>query len=493
MSLNPFPSERLTALNQAPINPGADFVLYWMIAFRRARWNFSLQRAVDWACELGKPLLVLEALSCDYPWASERLHTFILEGMKNNRSDFKNLPVCYFPFVEESRTQGKGLLRELAARSCLVITDNYPCFFLPQMIRSVGKDLPARMEAIDSNGLLPMSLADKIFQTAYSFRRYLQQQLPRFLDRPPRENPLRGVDLPRLKEIPVGAKWPAADTILDGLPGLPASLPLDRAVKRVEAIGGHNEAEKRLTDFLRNTLNRYHLDRNHPDAKATSNLSAYLHFGHLSVHQIFAELTKFEQWRPKNLSAKASGKREGWWGMSPGGEAFLDQLVTWRELGFNMCSRRADYDRFDSLPDWAVETLRARENDPRPYLYSLEEFEAARTHDPLWNAAQNQLLMEGQIHNYLRMLWGKKILEWTPSAREALQIMIELNNKYALDGRDPNSYTGIFWVLGRYDRPFGPRRPIFGTVRYMSSKNTTRKIKLAGYMRSYSSNRHIRS
>ena len=171
--MNPFPSERIAALNQAPINPGADFVLYWMIAFRRARWNFSLQRAVDWACELGKPLLVLEALSCDYPWASERLHTFILEGMKNNRSDFKGLPVCYFPFVEESRGQGKGLVRELAARSCLVVTDDYPCFFLPQMIRSVGKDLPARMEAIDSNGLLPMSLADRVFQTAYSFRRYL--------------------------------------------------------------------------------------------------------------------------------------------------------------------------------------------------------------------------------------------------------------------------------------------------------------------------------
>ena len=146
-----------------------------------------------------------------------------------------------------------------------------------------------------------------------------------------------------------------------------------------------------------------------------------------------------------------------------------------------MCSKRDDYDRFGSLPDWALKELRIHERDDRQHTYSLEEFESARTHDPLWNAAQRQLLLEGSIHNYLRMLWGKKILEWTPSPRKALEIMIELNNKYALDGRDPNSYTGISWVLGRYDRPFGPPRPVFGKIRYMSSSSTIRKIRLAEY------------
>jgi len=172
--------------------------------------------------------------------------------------------------------------------------------------------------------------------------------------------------------------------------------------------------------------------------------------------------------------------------MSPGAEAFLDQLITWRELGFNMSSMREDYAEFSSLPDWAQETLAVHEGDPRPRAYSLVEFREARTHDPLWNAAQRQLLKEGRIHNYLRMLWGKKILEWSPSPRDALAVMIELNDRYALDGRDPNSYSGIFWCLGRYDRGW-PERPIYGKVRSMSSKNTMRKVSLDKYLKTFSS------
>lgn len=166
-------------------------------------------------------------------------------------------------------------------------------------------------------------------------------------------------------------------------------------------------------------------------------------------------------------------------------EAFLDQLVTWRELGFNMCARCDDYERFESLPPWARRTLEQHAGDPRPYEYELSEFERAATHDELWNAAQRQLVREGQIHNYLRMLWGKKILHWSSTPEEALQVMLHLNNKYALDGRDPNSYSGVFWVLGRYDRAWGPERPVFGKVRYMSSKNTARKLKVKGYMARY--------
>ncbi len=151
-----------------------------------------------------------------------------------------------------------------------------------------------------------------------------------------------------------------------------------------------------------------------------------------------------------------------------------------------MCWQRTDYDQFDSLPDWAIKTLADHQRDHREHVYSLEEFERAETHDDLWNAAQRQLLREGRIHNYLRMLWGKKILHWTANAGDALQIMIELNNKYALDGRDPNSYSGIFWVLGRYDRPWGPERKIFGKVRYMASENTRRKLRLSEYLETYS-------
>ncbi len=484
--MNFFPADRIVSLNEAPIHADSDFVLYWMIAFRRAHWNFSLQRAVDWANELGKPLLILEALRCDYPWASERLHAFIVEGMKSNRSDFESMPAFYFPFIERFAGEGKGLVRELGSRSCIVITDDYPSFFLPRMVRSAGKDLPVRMEAIDSNGLLPMRIADKLFLTAHSFRRYLQRRLPRFLDLFPKENPFLGVSLPVLKELPatIKSRWsPSVREILDDSAGWLDRLPIDHSVKPVSIRGGSIAARNALDHFLEYNLHRYHSDRNHPDANATSGLSPYLHFGHISSHEIVSRLIKVERWSNDRLSTKASGQREGWWGLSLGAEAFLDQLVTWRELGFNMCSRREDYDQFDSLPDWAKRELSIHEKDGREFVYSLEEFQSANTHDPLWNAAQNQLLSEGGIHNYLRMLWGKKILEWTPSPRKALEIMIELNNRYALDGRDPNSYTGIFWVFGRYDRPFGPARPVFGKIRYISSTSILKKIKLHEFIR----------
>ena len=168
--------------------------------------------------------------------------------------------------------------------------------------------------------------------------------------------------------------------------------------------------------------------------------------------------------------------------MDSSAEAFLDELVTWREVGFNMCTHRSNYDDPDSLPDWAQITLNAHANDRRPHEYSFDEFRDGATRDDLWNAAQRQLVREGIIHNYLRMLWGKKILEWTPDWQTALETMVELNNTYAVDGCDPNSYSGIFWVLGRYDRAWGPERSVFGKIRYMSSANTARKVRVRNYI-----------
>jgi deoxyribodipyrimidine photo-lyase len=257
-------------------------------------------------------------------------------------------------------------------------------------------------------------------------------------------------------------------------------------VPATETRGGSAAAEAVLQRFLDERLTRYAEARNQPGEEVTSELSPYLHFGHVSAHQIFVDLMTREGWSIGDLATVAKGSRSGWWGVSPSAEAFLDQLVTWRELGFNMCWQRDDYDRFESLPQWAIKTLSKHARDPRPYLYSLEEFENGRTHDPLWNAAQMQLVREGRIHNYLRMLWGKKILEWTTSPQESLAVMIELNNKYALDGRDPNSYSGIFWCLGRYDRPWGPERPVYGTTRYMTSESIPKRIHAREYVRRYS-------
>ncbi len=215
-------------------------------------------------------------------------------------------------------------------------------------------------------------------------------------------------------------------------------------------------------------------------------MSPYLHFGHVSAHEVFARIVERERWSPKKLSTeKVAGKREGWWKMTPAAEAFLDELITWREIGYNMCAHRSDYDRYESLPEWARKSLEKHRRDPREKIYSLEDLEQSRTYDQLWNAAQRQLVQEGRMHNYMRMLWGKKILQWSREPRDALQTMIHLNNKYAVDGRNPNSYSGIFWCLGRYDRAWGPERPVFGTIRYMSSDNTARKLDVKRYLKTY--------
>jgi deoxyribodipyrimidine photo-lyase len=491
IALHSVPQLRIQKTNDAPVNPEGDFVLYWMIAFRRVHWNYSLQRAVDWAKELKKPLIVLEALRCGYQWASDRLHRFILDGMADNARSLKKYNVLYYPFVEEVKGKGQGLIEALAEKSCVVITDDFPAFFLPRMVAAVSQRLPVILEKVDSNGLLPMRAADKVFTTAFAFRRFLQKSLPGYLTERPEANPLHRVKLPALGKLPKGIekRWPLASShFFEEDPEVLAKLPIDHDVNVVEARGGSKRAEVVLESFLQNRLSLYPEDRNHPDQEGTSKLSPYLHFGHISVHQVFDRVMKKEEWSTKMISNKTTGSRSGWWGMSEAAEAFLDELVTWRELGFNMCWQREDYDQMESLPEWAVKTLKRHAKDKRPYLYTLEEFEKAKTHDPLWNAAQIQLIQAGRIHNYLRMLWGKKILHWSKTPREALKVMIELNNKYALDGRDPNSYSGIFWVLGRYDRAWGPERDVFGKVRYMSSKNTARKVRLKAYLNRYAPN-----
>jgi deoxyribodipyrimidine photo-lyase len=357
---------------------------------------------------------------------------------------------------------------------------------LPRMVAAAAAQLPVRLELVDSNGLLPLRAAPQVFATAYALRRFLQRALPEHLLEMPAIDPLEGLRLPPAPALPepLRRRWPeAGPDVLAGTPAVLGALPIDHAVAPVGYAGGERAGRARLAAFLDGQLHDYGDRRNEPEADATSRLSPYLHFGHVSAHEVFAELARHEQWSPARLAPRGRGARSGWWRMRPSAEAFLDQLVTWRELGFNLCWQRTDYDRYASLPEWARRTLAAHAADPREHVYRLEQFEAAATHDPLWNAAQRQLVREGRIHNYLRMLWGKKILQWTPSPEAALAVMVELNNKYAVDGRDPNSYSGILWVLGRYDRAWGPERPVFGTVRYMSSENTARKVRVKDYLR----------
>ena len=486
------PAIRVRQVNQQPLRGDGDYVLYWMTAFRRATSNFSLQRALEHCRALQKPLVIFEALRTRYPWASDRLHQFIIEGMAENRAaieSYENPGVVYFPYVEPEPGAGSGLLAASASRACVVVTDDFPCFFLPQLVQLAGKQLSVRVEAVDSNGLVPLRATDHAFTMAFHFRRWLQKNLPTWLQKGelPQAEPLARCELPPLSRLPtaITRQWKSADLPKLLKPNGLRSLVIDHAVQPTGTAGGCAAAASALGTFLKQRMPRYKDERNQPEQEVASGLSPYLHFGHISVHEIFAAAAKQERWSLECLAKKADGKNEGWWGTSPALESFLDELVTWREIGFNFCAHRQDYDQYESLPDWCQKTLQKHARDPRPKRYELPEFEAAATHDLLWNAAQRQLVREGRIHNYLRMLWGKKILEWSASPQDALQTLIHLNNKYALDGRNPNSYSGIFWCLGRYDRPWAPERPIFGQIRYMSSDNTAKKLRVKGYLAKY--------
>jgi deoxyribodipyrimidine photo-lyase len=475
------PASRIRILDAAPPRTDREYVLYWMIAARRPRWNFALDRAAELARELDRPLLVFEALRCDYRWAADRHHRFVIDGMADNAAAFADR-VAYLPYVEPRRGAGKGLLEALAARAGAVVTDSFPGFFLPRMVAAAAPRLDVHFEEVDGNGLLPLAAAPRAFERAVDFRRFLQRELaPHLAQLPSPESPKTAAC-----EVPADVlqRWPPADLGALRRPGGLASLPIDHGVAAVKTTGGEEAAAALLSEFVEHRLARYG-GRRDIEHDVGSGLSPYLHFGHVSAHRILAAIADREHWSPARLGDGGRGERQGWWGMSEAAEGFLDQLVTWRELGFNFAAHRADHERWDSLPAWARRTLTEHEPDARPELYDLDELESASTGDPLWNAAQSQLVREGAIHNYLRMLWGKKILEWSSSPRAALERMVQLNNRWALDGRDPNSYSGILWCLGRHDRPWAPERPIFGSVRYMSSANTARKMNVKGYLRRF--------
>lgn len=481
------PPLRIAAVSRAPVRGDGGFVLYWMTAARRTRWNFALQRAVEWCRELGRPLVVLEALRAGYPYASDRLHAFALDGMADNAAAFARAGVRHHPYVEPEDGAGKGLLEALAAHACVLVTDDFPHFFLPRMVAAAGARLPVLLEAVDSNGLLPLRAAPKAFATAYHFRRFLQRELPEHLDAFPDADPLRRLPSapPVALPLDVERRWPAVSPdLLRRTPEALATLPIDHAVPPVALRGGAVAGAKVLRAFVRGRLARYGSERNQPEADAASGLSPYLHWGFASAHQAFEAVAQHQGWSPERLALKPTGAREGWWGMGDDAEAFLDQLVTWRELAFNTAARMEEYDRYEGLPAWARASLERHAGDDKELL-TFGQLEEGRSYDALWNATQGQLRREGRIHNYLRMIWGKRFLEWTQHPREAAEWMLRLNDRWALDGRDPNSVAGIFWCLGRYDRPWAPERPVFGVVRYMSSANTARKIRVKEYIRRY--------
>ncbi|MBX7105578.1 MAG: deoxyribodipyrimidine photolyase [Gemmataceae bacterium] len=471
---------RLRQVNDRPEQFAGRYVLYWSQMYRRLSHNHALDYALSRAVALNRPLVVYEGLRLDYPWASARHHQFILQGMADNAGRARAIGINYWPFVETPDNRAAGLLRKLAADACLIVTDDFPAFIAPRQTAAVALRSPARVVAVDGNSIVPLCLLGPAVSAAAHLRPRIHKAFTEAWQH-------RACAEPVFSKVTSGTidppftLWAPAN-----IEEFVAGLPIDQSVRPVaELTGGATAARTKLDVFRKERLRGYAEKRSAPcppEEGHSSELSAHLHYGHVSIEEIIARV--LGRWSPDKLNLACRGKREGYYSDDLDVNSFLDEAITWRDVGFQWhWHRAADTRSLESaLPTWAMKTLDAHAADRREHLYALEQFESADTHDSLWNAAQTELVKTGRVQNYLRMLWGKKILEWTESPGEAYRIMVHLNNKYAVDGRDPNSYTGILWCFGLFDRPWAPERPVYGTVRYMSSDNTGRKFKLAGYL-----------
>jgi len=480
-------SLRVFRRNDYDPNKSGGYVLYWMQINRRFNYNYALEYAIGWANKLNKPLLVYEGLNCDYPWASDRFHHFIMEGMRENLEYARKHNINYFPYLDDEPGAGKGLLYSLAEDACCVISDEYPVFIIREHNEKVGNRLDIPYITVDSNGLIPLGMTDKAPYNAYFFRKIMQRNFIDCYTHPPKDDPLK--DLQNREKIELKSdfrqRYPSAEDYLKEPTSFISSLPINHNIGKVELTGTRQAALGKLGQFVQYGLPKYDDHRNDPDEHAASGLSPWLHFGKISEYEIVNTMLDHqpEGWDLDNITDN-NGSTGGFFNGDSNIDAFLDEVITWREVGFHFAHHEPDYDQYETLPEWALETLEEHKNDPREYIYELEEFAESQTHDEIWNAAQTQLREEGVMHNYLRMLWGKKVLEWTPNPETALAYLIELNNRYAIDGRDPNSYSGIFWIFGRFDRAW-QERPIYGKVRYMTSDSTRRKLKLKQYLDTY--------
>ena len=486
-------SYRVFKRNQIEPVPDGDYVLYWMQINRRFHYNYALEYAVGWANKLGKPLLILEAFSCDYPWATDRSHTFMMQGMKEHLDYAESQNLNYLSFVEEEPGQYDRLLKDLASKASVLITDEYPVFIMKERNDKYPKILNIPYISVDSNGLIPLGLTDKDPYSAYFFRKIMQKNFIEAYTNPPSQNPLDNLEHPDKITIPQGffEGLPDSDYALNNIAEFISDLKIDHSVHSVDMHGGRSAATGMLGYFIKNALLEYDDKRNDPDEKKTSRLSPWLHFGKISEYEIVHAVLQHqpEGWDLDKITFN-KGSTGGFFNGNPNIDGFLDEVITWREVGFHFAHHRPDYDKIESLPDWVQKTMDEHRDDPREWIYSYEELKNSQTHDELWNAAQTQLREEGIIHNYLRMLWGKKVIEWTPDYQTALQYLIDLNNTFALDGRDPNSYSGIFWCFGRFDRAW-QERPVFGKLRYMTSESTRKKVKLKTYLDLYNGQKSL--
>ena len=447
----PFPSAdhpRVTVRRPGPPSADGTCVVYWMQRAQRGLDNPALDVAVQAGNALRKPVVVFFAPR-PFPPANLRHYAFLAQGIPDIAEALRKrkIGLVLRCFPEHS------LLKFCAeVKPALVIGDENPIRQASAWRDTVAKRLNLPFWTVDADVIVPSKLLEKAQYSAHVIRPRLQARLKDFLlPSPNRAAKVLWTPPPPLRSLPEDVHFTEA-------------WPLDRSVQPVPGRKGGTKAALRLLhDFVQHRLANYSRDRNHPELEGSSRLSAHLHFGHISPITIA-------------LAIQASDVPQAQ------KDAFLNQLITWRELSINFTHFNPDYDNFECAEPWAHRTLARHVRDPRPFQYSERQLENAETHDSLWNAGQMQMVHHGWMHNHLRMYWAKKILEWTPSPAIAHQIAVRLNDKYQLDGRDPNGYAGIAWaILGKFDRPWF-ERPIFGQIRYMSAASTGKKFDSRKYI-----------
>lgn len=440
-------------LNDQPVYRG-EYVLYWMQSTHRFEENWALRYATLKADQLGVPLFIHQGLDPTYEHANDRIHTFILRNAAELSGRASTLGLQYHFALRRRRDDDRRVVDRLAANAALVVTDLFPTAGIAERTRRFAQRCPRRVVAVESHAIVPSGVFEKEEYAARTIRPKLLAALSHALqvveDRPPRCT------------TQVDADHETLDFSTVDVASEVARCEIDHAVPPVATASGLTAARARLFAFCRDTLPSYAKRRVDPtDDLGSSRLSPYLHFGQISP----AEVVR---------SAQAAGP-------APQVETFVNEMVVWRELSLNFCLRNRHFGSLRALPEWVHKTMREHASDPREAEYDLQTFEAGRTHDDLWNAAQLELVTSGAMHNVVRMLWGKHIISWAPTYEQALDWMIYLNNKYALDGRDPSSYAGIQWCFGKFDRPFYGR-PVLGLIRPMSLKRAREKWDVDSYV-----------
>lgn len=451
--------ERITVVAQHSVDDRKPYVLYWMHHAMRDHDNPALDTAVAVGNTIGRPVLVYQGLGGLHPYNADRHHTFIMEGARDVQHGLGRRGIAYAFFLAEEPDRPSPLT-DLAQNAALVISESFPAPPFPRWIRSLARRIDAPLWTVDASCIIPMPCIGRPFERAYQFRQHTR-----------REHEARLHDAWRdLAPDPAAFDGPLSFTPVDlrsaDIASLCARCQIDHAIGPVpHTVGGSRAGYERWERFKANGLKAYARLRNNAaiqPPRGVSRISPYLHYGMVSPFRIAREAAE-------NVSA--------------GAEKFLDELLVWRELAYNFCWHTPNPETLESLPIWAQETLERHSDDPRPALLTTDQLERARTGDPLWDTAQRSLIRHGELHNNVRMTWGKALLLWSRTPADALHRLVDLNHRFALDGSDPNSYGGILWCLGLFDRPFRPEQAVIGALRSRPLDRHAQRLDLERYTR----------